>query len=79
MPSEPIDLASLVAEALLITNRIGQAMIEVEDVEGTITLKGTVASEQDRSTAEALVQEKEGVVQVINQLKAADLQATDSL
>jgi osmotically-inducible protein OsmY len=70
--SELSDLASLVAEAILIADGIGQALIEVIDEDGVITLKGTVESEQAILTAEALAQEQAGVVEVINQLKTPD-------
>jgi osmotically-inducible protein OsmY len=70
--SELSDLASLVAEAILIADGIGHALIEVIDEDGVITLKGTVESEQAILTAEALAQEQAGVVEVINQLKTPD-------
>lgn len=61
-------LECIVSEALLTTDRISQAIFEVEDMNGIITLKGTVASLQDRLTAEVLVRQQSGVVDVINNL-----------
>jgi len=62
------DLEELVSEVLLITDTIRQAVIEIKDDEGVITLKGTVESEQDRVAAEALTRQQAGVVDVINNL-----------
>jgi osmotically-inducible protein OsmY len=59
----------LVCEAILITNNISQAVIEIKDDDGIITLKGTVESEQDKLAAEALARQQEGVVDVINRLR----------
>lgn len=63
------DLKGLVCEAILITDNISQAVIEIKDNEGIITLKGTVESEQDRLAVEDLVRHQEGVVDVINKLE----------
>ncbi len=68
MSGSESDLKELVCEAILITNRIGQAVIEIKDDEGIITLKGTVESEQDKLAAEVLARQQEGVVDVINSL-----------
>ena len=73
MADDQVDPKCLVAEAILKADNIGGAAIEVEDLDGTITLKGTVESERDSLTAEALAQEQEGVIQVINELKVSDL------
>jgi osmotically-inducible protein OsmY len=62
------NLEELVCEAILITNTISQAVIEIKEEEGIITLKGTVESEQDKLAAEVLVRQQEGVVDVINNL-----------
>jgi osmotically-inducible protein OsmY len=62
------NLEELVSEVLLITDTIRQAVIEIKDDEGVITLKGTVESEQDRVAAEALTRQQAGVVDVINHL-----------
>jgi osmotically-inducible protein OsmY len=62
------NLEELLSEALFITDRISQAVIEITDDDGIITLKGTVESEQDRLSVEALARQHEGVVDVINKL-----------
>lgn len=59
----------LVSEALLITDNMSQAVIEIEHDDGIITLKGIVESEEDRLAAEALARAQEGVVYVINRLR----------
>ena len=63
------DLEELVSEALLITDNIRQAVIEIEHDEGVITLKGTVETEHDRMAAEALARQQVGVIEVINRLR----------
>jgi hyperosmotically inducible protein len=68
MSRSKINIEDLVSEALLFNDRIGSAVIEVEDFNGIITLKGTIESEQDRLFAEALARKQEGVVDVINDL-----------
>jgi len=69
MSRSGINVEDLVSEVLLINDRIGSAIIEIEDANGIVTLKGTIASEYDRLAAEALVREQEGVVEVINDLR----------
>lgn len=59
----------LVSQALLTTDNMSQAVIEIEHNDGVITLKGTVEFEEDRLAAEALAREQEGVVDVINRLR----------
>ena len=71
MTDKERDLESLIAESLLLADSIGHAVIQVEEIEGTITLKGMVESEQDRLNAEALAQALDGVQQVVNKLKIA--------
>ena len=61
-------LECLVAEALLFADSIDQAIIEVEELDGIITLKGMVGSLQDSLTAEGIARKHEGVVDVINEL-----------
>lgn len=58
----------LVSEALLITDNMSQAVIEIQHAEGIVTLKGTVESEKDRSAAEDLARQQDGVIDVINKL-----------
>lgn len=54
---------------LLSTDNIRQAILEIQDADGIITLRGTVESEQDRLTVETLVRRQDGVVDVINNLR----------
>jgi osmotically-inducible protein OsmY len=61
-------LECLVSQALLFSATIGNAVIEVKDNKGVVTLKGTVESKQDKVTAEQLARQQEGVVDVINNL-----------
>jgi len=68
MARSECNLEELVSEVLLITDTIRQAVIEIKDDEGVITLKGTVESEQDKAAAEALTRQQAGVVDVINNL-----------
>ncbi len=68
MSRREIDVKELLCEAILISNAIGRAVIEIKDEQGIITLKGTVESEQDRAAAEVLARRQEGVVDVINRL-----------
>ena len=62
------DLECLVSEALLISDTLGNAVIEVKDNDGIVTLRGTVESEQDKLVAEALARQQEGVVDIVNNL-----------
>jgi osmotically-inducible protein OsmY len=63
-----IDLRSKVAAALLESNQIGLAVIEVEDQDGVITLRGETATEEDKRSVEVVAAQQEGVVKVINEL-----------
>ncbi len=62
------DLDTRVAIAILENAKIGQAVIEVEHLDGSIVLKGNTATEQDRRAAENTAFRQEGVVNVINEL-----------
>ena len=68
MSTSEINVEALVSEALLFNDILGSAVFEIEDTGGIITLKGTIATEQDRLAAEALARQQEGVVDVINDL-----------
>lgn len=72
MSSNEHNVEDLVCEALLMTNAISQAVIQVEHHEGVITLKGTVESEKDKLAVEALARQQEGIVEVINKLGILD-------
>ena len=58
----------LVAKALLNDDSLGHAVIEVDELDGKITLKGLVESEQMIPAVEALASQQEGVVLVVNEL-----------
>ena len=62
-------LECLVSEAILISDTLGRAVIEVKDDDGIVTLKGTVEFEQDKLFAEELARHQEGVVDVVNNLR----------
>jgi osmotically-inducible protein OsmY len=64
------NLECLVSEAILIADTLGSAVIEVKDDDGVVTLKGTVESEQDKIVAEDLARHQEGVLDVVNNLRA---------
>jgi osmotically-inducible protein OsmY len=66
------NVEDLVSEALLTTDNMSQAVIEIQHDEGVVTLKGTVESEKDRLAAEDLARQQEGVVDVINKLHLLD-------
>ena len=68
MSGDRNDLVTLVTEALLLADIIGKAVIEVRELEGVITLKGTVLSLEAKVFAETIAQEQDGVVKVVNQL-----------
>src|SRR5690606_38962525 len=42
--------------------------INVETVEGVVTLKGTVTTDAEKSLAESIAKDTEGVTRVVNQL-----------
>lgn len=65
------DPVSMIAQALLTHDSIGHAQIVVDELEGTITLKGIVETEQDKFIAESLAHEHAGMVQVINKLRVS--------
>lgn len=62
------NVVCLVYEAILISDTLGHAVIEVNDDDGIVTLKGTVESEQDKFVVEESVRHQEGVVDVVNNL-----------
>ena len=69
MSGNESNLDDLVYVALLTAHDIRHAVIEIKNAQGTVTLKGTVQSEQEKIAAEVLVRQQEGVVEVINQLR----------
>jgi hyperosmotically inducible periplasmic protein len=68
MSNDIYDLTSVVTAALLVAETLGRAVIEVNELDGIVTLKGIVSSLEAKVIAEAITQEQEGVVQVVNQL-----------
>lgn len=62
------NLGSRVAAALLCTEFLPGAVIEVDEAGGVVTLMGTISSQEGKATAEALAQEQMGVIRVVNNL-----------
>ncbi len=62
------DAGLQVVKAILESSEIGQAVIEVDDQCGNITLRGITASEQDKKLAEDIASRQDGVVKVVNEL-----------
>jgi osmotically-inducible protein OsmY len=75
----PSDLKSEFATALLTAEDIGQVIIEIGDLNGTIKLKGVVETEEDKLSVEALAKGQEGVISVINELRVSGLWQRDFL
>ena len=69
MTAGHLELAHRVSIALKNDPRTRDAAVDVVDEGGTVTLTGTVASEEVRRAAEEITQQREGVVQVINELQ----------
>ncbi len=68
MSYDHTELECQIANTLLTTSSLGQAVIEVKELDGTVVLKGSVETEQQKLAIEALVREQAGVVEVINQI-----------
>jgi osmotically-inducible protein OsmY len=66
------------ATAFLTAADLGQAVIEIKDLDGTILLIGVVESEEDRLKVEALAKVQEGVEEVISELRVAGFWGIDS-
>lgn len=60
-----------VVEALQDDPRTKDEVIEVSYSQGTLTLTGTVKTEEARRAAEEKAREDEKVIQVVNELKVA--------
>lgn len=67
--NEEADLASQVAMALFDDPRTNEAVIEVIDERGVITLDGEVDSDETREAAEEIAREQAGVTSVVNLLR----------
>ncbi len=68
MNDKKADVGSQVVTAILVSSEIGQAVIEVDDQDGNITLRGITGTEQDKRLAEDIASRQEGVVNVINEI-----------
>jgi hypothetical protein len=55
--------------ALQKDSRMRDAAIDVVDEGGVVTLQGTVATDELRQVAEEIIKHKQGVIQVINELR----------
>ena len=69
-----------VRSALQGDSRTQDAAVDVVNEGGTLTLTGTVATEDIRQVAEEIAQQQEGVIQVINELEVekSDRQGEES-
>lgn len=63
-----MDVQSKVAAAILTNPKIGQALLEVLEQDGCVTLKGTALSAKDRSLAEDIAIGLDGVRHVVNEI-----------
>jgi osmotically-inducible protein OsmY len=69
MTQSPADPGQGIANALLEDPRTGDAIIDVANDRGIVTLTGTVASEEIRQAAEEIARDNRGVITVVNELK----------
>ncbi|HZD55250.1 MAG TPA: BON domain-containing protein [Anaerolineales bacterium] len=69
MTQTPAEPGLGVANALLEDPRTEDAIIDVANDRGIITLTGTVASEEIRQAAEDIARDNQGVITVVNELK----------
>lgn len=69
MTQSPTDPGQRVANALLEDPRTEEAIIDVANDRGIITLTGTVDSEETRQAAEKIARDAQGVISVVNELK----------
>ena len=65
-------VAERVTEALANDPQTAQYAIEVIDENGLITLRGTVASEEDLTRAEEIARAQNGVIDVVNELEVEE-------
>ncbi len=68
MNDKQTDVGSHVVKAILEDPKIGQAVIEIDDQDGIITLRGITGTEQDRKIMEDIASRQEGVEIVINEI-----------
>ena len=69
MTQSPADPGQRVWNALLEDPRTEEAIIDVANERGIITLTGSVDSEETRQAAEQIARDDQGVISVVNALK----------
>ncbi|HEX6304474.1 MAG TPA: BON domain-containing protein [Anaerolineales bacterium] len=69
MTQSPADPRQAVENALLEDPRTTEAILDVANNRGVITLTGTVDSEEIRQAAEEIARQQQGVLTVVNELK----------
>ena len=69
MTQSPADPRQAVENALLEDPRTTEAILDVANNRGVITLTGTVDSEEIRQAAEEIARQQPGVLTVVNELK----------
>jgi hypothetical protein len=63
------ELAQQVRAVLQEDSRTRDAAVDVVDEGGTVTLTGTVDTDDTRQVVEEIIEQQEGVIQVINELR----------
>ena len=69
MTQAPANPGQRVANALMEDPRTEEAIIDVANERGIITLTGSVDSEETRQAAEQIARDDQGVISVVNALK----------
>lgn len=69
MTQSPADPRQAVENALLEDPRTTEAILDVANNRGVVTLTGTVDSEEIRQAAEEIARQQPGVLTVVNELK----------
>jgi osmotically-inducible protein OsmY len=69
MGMQAINISERVTEALLTDSRTADAVIEVTNDRGMVTLAGRVDTGEARQAAEEIARSQKGVFAVINELK----------
>ena len=69
MTQSPADPRQAVENALLEDPRTTEAILDVANNQGIITLTGAVDSEEIRQAAEEIARQQQGVLTVVNELK----------
>jgi osmotically-inducible protein OsmY len=71
MVMKSTEIADHVSQALMDDERTREAMIDVIDNQGVITLSGVVESREVHQAAEEIARQQPGVITVVNDLKIA--------